>query len=77
LKHKIPQFEPIGQFDWEGDVRWRFNCTALDKQSGRCKVYDRRPDLCRRYEAGSDALCALYRGAADQLEDYSAASLTV
>ena len=43
--------------------RWR--CTALG-EDGRCTVYERRPQLCRNYEPGSDGLC-VYHTPAEQV----------
>lgn len=37
---------------------WRFWCPLLGP-GGRCTQYERRPALCRSYEAGSDSLCAM------------------
>lgn len=42
-------------------ARWFFACEALGPD-GRCTIYESRPDICRRYEAGSDWLCAMYPG---------------
>jgi Fe-S-cluster containining protein len=38
---------------------WKWSCSALG-EDGRCTMYDNRPDLCRRYEAGSSPLCVMY-----------------
>jgi len=29
-------------------------CAALDRDSMRCTIYDRRPLICREFELGSD-----------------------
>src|SRR4249920_2040740 len=42
-------------------VQRRFSCTALTA-SGRCSIYDRRPQPCRLYEPASDDLCVMYKG---------------
>jgi Fe-S-cluster containining protein len=46
-------FRPGGQTP---DGRWEFWCTALDS-SGRCSIYEDRPQLCRHYRPGHDAMC--------------------
>jgi len=43
----------------DGDAEysyWFFDCPELDTD-GRCKIYDTRPEPCRFYQPGSDALC--------------------
>jgi len=62
-------FEPIerwGQWTVEGgpDVgrtysAWLWRCTALDTATGRCGIYDTRPELCKRYEPLEDHLCVM------------------
>lgn len=47
-------------FNDKGGELWRFRCTAL-LANGRCGNYEDRPDLCKRYEAGSDELCVFGR----------------
>lgn len=44
----------------KGDRINDFTCTKLGRD-GRCTIYQRRPDTCRQFEAGSDALCVYYR----------------
>lgn len=39
------------------DGAWRFWCPLLDHSTGRCSDYDRRPALCRAYEAGAERVC--------------------
>lgn len=41
------------------DGTWRYWCPRLG-HDGRCTDYENRPNLCRDYEAMSDALCALH-----------------
>jgi Fe-S-cluster containining protein len=45
---------------WGGSVMRRLRdgwCAALDRQSMRCTIYQRRPEICRDYEMGtSDCL---------------------
>lgn len=53
LKRGMPMFR-IGEEIEPG--KYAFWCTALGPD-GRCTIYDERPDLCRRYVAGSDGLC--------------------
>jgi Fe-S-cluster containining protein len=54
LGHNLP-FRPIaGSMTAEG---WRYWCPALDRSTGRCTIYDNRPELCRSYNAGRDNLC--------------------
>ncbi|MBS1142719.1 MAG: fe-s-cluster oxidoreductase [Proteobacteria bacterium] len=57
---------------WGGEVMRRLDdgwCAALDRDSMRCTIYERRPGLCRDYEMGeSDCLVERRRyfdGAAD------------
>jgi Fe-S-cluster containining protein len=38
---------------------WSFRCPLLGSD-GRCTEYDHRPPLCRDYQAGEDALCAMH-----------------
>jgi len=42
--------------------RWRWWCPLLTRE-GRCGDYENRPALCRDYQAGTDALCAMHRPA--------------
>lgn len=35
-----------------------WDCLALTKE-GRCGIYERRPKLCRDFEAGVDQLCVM------------------
>lgn len=42
-----------------GNVTVVFECSWLGKD-GRCQNYDKRPEPCREYEAGSDVVCAEY-----------------
>ncbi len=56
-------FEPLDHRPFEMDGQWidawTFFCTKL-LPNGRCGVYEDRPQLCRDYEPGSDALCVYY-----------------
>jgi Fe-S-cluster containining protein len=36
-----------------------FDCDRLGSD-GRCTDYEARPQLCKNYQAGTDALCAIY-----------------
>lgn len=40
-----------------------WGCNALDPATGRCTIYERRPDVCREFEPASDRLCVHYGGA--------------
>lgn len=43
---------------WGGQVMRRLDdgwCAALDRDSMRCTIYDRRPWICREFELGSDS----------------------
>ncbi len=42
--------------------RHYFACKNL-LPSGRCGDYENRPDLCRKFDPASDALCVHYQGA--------------
>jgi len=66
----LPTFDPIRRASYhakkqEGPpeaVTWRFSCSALDSASGRCGIYENRPQICRNFEAGSNPLCVHYEG---------------
>lgn len=52
---------------WKDDAgreysTWFWSCSAL-LPSGRCGIYETRPDLCRRFEPASSPLCVHYQGA--------------
>lgn len=41
---------------WGGEVMRRLDdgwCAALDRNSMRCTIYGRRPDICRDFEMGA------------------------
>lgn len=40
----------------EVGIQYRFSCSALTCE-GRCSIYAKRPEICRRFEAGSSPLC--------------------
>ena len=49
---------------WGGWVMRRLDdgwCAALDRNTMRCTIYERRPDICRDYEMG-DSDCIEERG---------------
>ncbi len=50
-------FRPARQ---RADGSWLWWCTALDDRTGRCSAYASRPQLCRDYAPGTDALCVHY-----------------
>ena len=37
-------------------IRWIFRCNKLSDK-GRCRIYSSRPDLCKKYKAGTGFLC--------------------
>lgn len=43
-----------GDLQPNGDLRFNISCQH-HLPSGRCAVYDERPDVCRRYQPGSPA----------------------
>lgn len=46
-------FEAIDR--WGGHVMKRLNdgwCAALDRETMRCSIYERRPQVCRDFELG-------------------------
>ncbi|MGE5471793.1 MAG: YkgJ family cysteine cluster protein [Bacteroidota bacterium] len=48
---------------WGGWVMRRLEdgwCAALDRNTMRCTIYERRPDVCRDYEMG-DSDCVIER----------------
>lgn len=53
MRHGLP-FRPLEQGEDGAWLSWW--CTNL-RDDGRCSDYENRPDLCRRYVAGSDRLC--------------------
>ena len=56
LDHYDLPFVPYGMSD-DGQVL--FTCPELDND-GRCKIYDRRPQVCRDFEPSSSPLCVHY-----------------
>lgn len=58
----VPQ-RLTGQDPWGGTVMRRLDdgwCAALDRNTMRCSIYERRPQLCRDYPEGGDD-CRLER----------------
>ena len=60
---KVPsQFRPVSSQEaihpdtGETGIQYEFSCSALGPD-GRCTIYDQRPDICRKFEAGSDPTC--------------------
>jgi Fe-S-cluster containining protein len=45
----------------EPRVVYSFTCLALGP-NGRCRMYERRPTVCRAMEAGKNPLCVHYDG---------------
>ena len=48
----------IDEDAWGGQVMRRLDdgwCAALDRDSMRCTIYERRPLICREFELGSEA----------------------
>ncbi|CAE6900504.1 Fe-S-oxidoreductase [Pseudomonas marincola] len=46
----------IATDEWGGEVMLRLDdgwCAALDRDSMRCSIYERRPLICREFEMGS------------------------
>jgi len=42
---------------WGGQVMARLDdgwCAALDRNTMRCRIYEKRPQVCRDFEMGSD-----------------------
>ncbi len=57
--------------DWGGEVMARLEdgwCIALDRNTMRCTIYEKRPLICREFQAG-DADCL------EQRQDISTAYL--
>ncbi|MFT5236320.1 MAG: Fe-S-cluster containining protein, partial [Shewanella sp.] len=51
----VPE-EYIEASDWGGDVMRRLDdgwCTALDRETKMCTIYENRPWVCREFEMGS------------------------
>jgi Fe-S-cluster containining protein len=46
----------------DGDEVWVFDCPKLDDATGRCTIYDTRPQLCRNYAPLEDGLCVHFGG---------------
>lgn len=62
MKSRRLPFYPVRMLsadDSTPDVSVQFDCRWLG-DDGRCRHYERRPQTCRTYEAGQDALCAEY-----------------
>jgi Fe-S-cluster containining protein len=65
----VPQFHPVHRaffYTHNGkrkphSARWSFSCDWLD-DDGRCSNYEKRPDVCRSFEAKSDPLCVEFGG---------------
>ena len=59
-------FEPRMTGEYKDDVSgdmyasYTYSCPKLT-DDGRCSIYANRPDLCRRYKPGQDALCVYYK----------------
>lgn len=45
-------------------------CPKLDKATGRCTIYDSRPQVCRDFEPMSGPLCVHYNGTENGEESY-------
>lgn len=46
---------------WGGEVMARLEdgwCAALDRDSMRCSIYERRPEICRAFEMGGEECLA-------------------
>lgn len=69
LKHEPLPFEPLRPYYWNSkrggrspvSCQWMFSCPML-RADGRCGVYEQRPDVCRKYEPGTDRMCAEFEG---------------
>lgn len=71
LREPLPMFDPIRVSIYHAETKaaaepqsvvWRYECTALDKKSGRCTIYGNQPDVCAKFVAGSNPLCVHYDG---------------
>lgn len=52
-----PPVEFIENDRWGGQIMRRLDdgwCAALDRKSMLCRIYERRPGVCREYEMGGD-----------------------
>ena len=52
--------------NWGGRIMARLDdgwCAALDRDTMRCRIYERRPTLCREYQVGGSE-CIAERSAA-------------
>lgn len=50
---------------WGGEVMARLDdgwCIALDRETLLCRIYDRRPTVCRDFEVGADDCLAERKG---------------
>ncbi len=48
--------EHIAQDEWGGETMLRLDdgwCSALDRKTFKCTIYDKRPWICREFEMGS------------------------
>lgn len=59
-------------------VKWHFECTNLDPETGKCMDYENRPKMCRVYEPETDVMCAHYKGSwKGYLKGYAKADIEV
>ena len=52
-----PPAEFVKTDQWGGQVMARLDdgwCAALDRSTLLCRIYERRPGVCREYEMGGD-----------------------
>ncbi len=45
---------------------YHWGCTALDDATGRCTIYEDRPQLCRDFKPGSGPLCVHFVAPSDE-----------
>lgn len=61
----VPIPETVETFiDDETGREWAqawWTCPKLDDATGRCTIYEDRPDTCRKYQPLDNKLCAMFR----------------
>ena len=76
--YEVLPFDPLirngGFFAYPNEVvpqsiQWSFSCPKLG-EDGRCTIYDKRPQLCRSYEAKSDLICIETEVKTEDIEIY-------
>jgi len=58
------KFRAYSEYDGEKPIKpivaFSYSCSKLGI-SGKCMIYDRRPQLCRDYKVGQDSNCVFFK----------------